>query len=696
MRVPQPVRAHVAGVAAVTLLVAVSAAAGSAERRIAPVQVRQAGAETPSVDEKRHAFLWRNGKLADLGTFGGRESTALALNERGQVVGWADSKGARHAFLWQGGKMRDLGTLPAARSRVSQGYAINDRGQVAGDTAGRVGFAPPSGHAFVWQSGRMSDLGTLGGAWSEVADINEAGQVVGNSAFRGELARAYLWERGRMTDLGAFDGRQSYAWAVNERGQVVGSSEYDEEGNFHAVLWEDGTLRDLGTLGGPYSSARAVNERGQIVGSAEYSSDSDSHAFLWQEGTMRDLGTLGGSSSNAVAVNERGQVVGNSDNRKGAEHAFLWQDGGMRDLGTLGGSWSRAVGINERGQVIGTSETRTGGRHAFLWQNGRMIDLGTLGGKTSEPQAINDRGEIAGVSTVPGDEPPALTSSTIVYVGAADNPESSDGQGSAIYTIRTDRSHGFRLSPAMESADSPAWSPDGRQLAYSDGYGIRLARANGSGSRRLSGDSGGCGPDENGYVGDLTWSPDGRRIAFTCEWSVYSEGDDGRPSIEGSYGDLFTIDVRTKGVRRLTKTPGTYEYDPSWAPDGRRIAFGNGGIFVLDLRTGRAHRLSTGFAPDWSADGKSIVYATTNTIAVMNPDGSGRRTILRSNNDVGLPSWSPDRSRVVYNERTRTGVVCLYIIRADGSGRRLLVRGGFDADWWPGRPGQRLSISSTR
>jgi probable HAF family extracellular repeat protein len=48
-----------------------------------------------------HAFVWEKGKMTDLGTLGGRESVAAALNERGQIVGWSETRsGTRHAVLW--------------------------------------------------------------------------------------------------------------------------------------------------------------------------------------------------------------------------------------------------------------------------------------------------------------------------------------------------------------------------------------------------------------------------------------------------------------------------------------------------------------------------------------------------------------------------------------------------------------------
>jgi probable HAF family extracellular repeat protein len=188
------------------------------------------------------SFLWENGKMRLLGTSPGKESAAVALNEHGQVVGctwdlfhygstW-ETCSELTPVVWQDGTARELSTSPCGGSSA---VAINERGQVVGTLCLQ---------AFLWQRGRMwRDLGSLGGDESSAAAINDHGQVVGTSKTRSGVEHAFLWQNGKMTDLGALPGKKySGAVGINNHGQIIGyvanmPSGTSRQREQHAVLW---------------------------------------------------------------------------------------------------------------------------------------------------------------------------------------------------------------------------------------------------------------------------------------------------------------------------------------------------------------------------------------------------------------------------------------------------------------------------
>lgn len=231
---------------------------------------------------ERHAFLWEDGVMTDLGTLTGGETEAAGINAAGQIVG----SSSRRGFLWDRGVMADLGDF--------QPTAINAAGQVVG--------VSPSLYAVLWEDGVLTSLGQF-----SPNAINNAGQVVGDGRTSDGSRHGFLWSEGVLTDLGTLGGWNSAALGINSAGQVAGYST-TSSGIDHAFLWQDGVMTDLGTLGGS-SQAWAINSAGQVVGWSTTSSGVQ-HAVLWQKGVIIDLGTGGGPYSYANAINSKGQVVG--------------------------------------------------------------------------------------------------------------------------------------------------------------------------------------------------------------------------------------------------------------------------------------------------------------------------------------------------------------------------------------------------
>lgn len=182
---------------------------------------------------------------------------------------------------------------------------------------------------------------------------------------------------------------------------------------------------------------------------------------------------------------------------------------------------------------------------------------------------------------------------------------------------------------------SPAWSPRGDRLAYSDGT-THVIAPDGSGDSVLAGGM----SAEHG-----TWSPDGRRFCFM------SLRDD---------WDIWVVGLDDSGLQNLTHGPG-YQAVPAWSPDGTTIVFG------ADMEKDDLQGLT-----------QAHIYA-------MNPDGSNARQLTHERERDGFPAWLPDGRLGFQRTSIVNGspVAQLWIMNADGTEPRKLADDVAFASWRP-------------
>jgi probable HAF family extracellular repeat protein len=224
--------------------------------------------------------------------------------------------------------MRRLGTLGGRNSFAN---AINNRQEVVGVSQNRNG----DDRAFLRRPvGGMQGLGTLGGATSNALDVNDATQVVGFSKRANGSTHAFLWTAARgMEDLGTLGGRLSIAFGISQTGVVVGFSTTDAAASEEAFLWtRAGGMRSIGTLGGQFPNrAFSVNTHRRVVGISLAGDVGTNYLpFLWTPGGgMRRLPQpRPGSQGDANDLNEFGEIVGSSfitrPSGEAEDHALLW------------------------------------------------------------------------------------------------------------------------------------------------------------------------------------------------------------------------------------------------------------------------------------------------------------------------------------------------------------------------------------
>jgi probable HAF family extracellular repeat protein len=211
-------------------------------------------------DGSDSAFLYSYGMMRNLGGLGGTYGEGNDVNDLEVVAGDSNLTGdaTYHAFLWEKGSLKDLGTLGGSNSLA---ISVNVFGETTGraDLPGFTDECDPVCHAFIYSHGKMTDIGLLAGDNSDYSEgyrINDLGEVTGTAHFKDNTEfHAFAYRESRLVDLGTLgSGVNSHGYGINNRGQIVGRSTLvpnppdDVLDPYDAFLFEDGTMYDLNAL----------------------------------------------------------------------------------------------------------------------------------------------------------------------------------------------------------------------------------------------------------------------------------------------------------------------------------------------------------------------------------------------------------------------------------------------------------------
>ena len=226
---------------------------------------------------------------------------------------------------------------------------------------------------------------------------------------------------------------------------------------------------------------------------------------------------------------------------------------------------------------------------------------------------------------------------------------------------------------SIKSSDSaPAWSPDGRQVAY-----LRFHPGSAPGIWVV--DTAGVAPHAilAGSWGFLDWSPDGTHLAISA------------------FAGIYTVKLNGDSLKKITTTG----FAPRWSPDGKELVFqtrdttGIGTIWIVSrdgtgLRSLAPPGTDSWDEPDWSPDGTHLVHIRRSggtglaDVYVMDTTGHAEQRLTTDVSEKQGPVWSPDGKWIAVSFGTFAPANDLWIMRPDGTEAHRLTYGG-DLSWSP-------------
>jgi Tol biopolymer transport system component len=326
-----------------------------------------------------------------------------------------------------------------------------------------------------------------------------------------------------------------------------------------------------------------------------------------------------------------------------------------------------------------------------------------VGGRLRRPGAASTIASLAVTLTI--------VAIAVVWRGNVDEgtPVAAASHDAIVFTSQspTDRSVNIAIMRKagreprfVGSGHSPAWSPDGRLIAFvaigPDRSEIAVMNADGSGVRRLTTNRHGVFDEEP------TWSPDGRTIVFSRVVLDLS-GPDPLPA-DRNHRDVYSIALDGSGERKLIGGP-TDDFSPAWSPDGRQLGFVRWidpasapdslpQIWMMRSEERRMRRLTEHedgvFRFDWAPDGSEIAFGGACRLFTIRVDGGKPQRVRISSagwNDDEMcpfdPSWTQDGERILFVAGPDDDHD-IYLVRTDGTDLERFTRPGVtdnEPDW---------------
>jgi probable HAF family extracellular repeat protein len=246
-------------------------------------------------------------------------TTALGINNAGDVVGFYDGKTESGGFVYEDGQFSNLEDPEQAMPGSTFPKAINS----AREIVGAYSIGGNQQRAFLYTAGKFGDLQIPAPHFDSEADgINNLGQIVGMYN-DGHLWHGYLYDRnsGAFATIDVPGAHYTWCDGINDSGLIALTSEDTAQSYQHAWLYDGRNLTNIDVPGYDGSTVEGINNNGAVTLVA--SKGLDDYGFVYQAGQYTAVDFPGTLSNSLGRINDHGALVGNFFLSESAQGAFL-------------------------------------------------------------------------------------------------------------------------------------------------------------------------------------------------------------------------------------------------------------------------------------------------------------------------------------------------------------------------------------